>query len=59
MQNHTHDDDSSIDATYEQPAILKDLGVSDVEMEGLSYEDAEAMIDAMRMMQREAGKLER
>lgn len=43
-------DNGILEATAEQIAILRELGVSDLELQGISSEDAEIMIDAIRAM---------
>ena len=47
------EDEQALEASEEQLALLRELGVGERELEGMTYEDAEVMIDAIRAMRSE------
>jgi hypothetical protein len=49
-------DQSDTDATAEQLTELRRLGVTERELEGLSFTDAEEWIDELRTQRRDAGQ---
>ena len=58
MHSHTNDpiqDQPDMDATAEQLAELRQLGVADVDLQGLTSADAEEWIDELRTQRRDAG----
>jgi hypothetical protein len=50
------EDEIDIDATAEQLAELRGLGISEAELEGLTWADAEEWIDELRMERIDAEK---
>jgi hypothetical protein len=54
--NHTRDDDA-LEVTEEQVAALRDLGISQAEIDDLSFDDAEALIAECRAEREDAGRL--
>ena len=52
-------EDDVLDATAEQLTALRDLGVSESELEGLSSSDAEEWLAELRAMREDAGGIGR
>lgn len=50
------DDDRGMDATNSQLAELRQLGIEEAELEGLTAADADEWIDALRARRTDAGQ---
>ncbi len=50
-------ENDTLEATEEQYVLLRDLGVSESELEGLSFAEAEEWIAELRAMREDAGKI--
>jgi hypothetical protein len=55
--NPENDEPREMDATEDQLAELRRLGVAEAELNGLAASDAEEWIDELRSRQRDAGKV--
>ena len=51
------DDDQTIEATAEQLAELRDLGVAQSDLQGLSVAEAEDWIAELRALREDAGRV--
>lgn len=49
-------DGETLEATDEQLTVLRELGVSEMELEDLSFDDADELIAELRATREDAGK---
>jgi hypothetical protein len=54
-----NEDDTLLEATDEQLTELRDLGISESELEDLSFGEAEEWIAELRAMREDAGRIGR
>jgi hypothetical protein len=52
----TDPDGYALEPTEDQLALLRDLGASEVQLEDLTYEDAEELIAELRALREDAGR---
>lgn len=53
------DDEDRLEATDEQLSLLREWGVNEEELHGLSFEDAQEWIEELRARREDAGRIGR